>query len=430
MDYHILDLMLQSPTTQVPAHLKYTEAVIFIRFIIKQMISALEAFFLDKNVGKFDPHVGETSCQIRAYQLLLMSKGISAADKISAINKIKLLRVCQEKLEQDFIHYKKVDTTRRDRNIKNFTLENFIEKSEYNISLSEREYVITLAFILTLYKKKGSKDNPEIDYKKLMYEACLSKGLARRLVHLYQIELSRLSCEFILKLVDELPKSEITRTELEALICFDDDKRHVLPCYWVTNVILQHMNYFPASLSLLIHRQVGNITIDVVSMHFISLAGNFYLLSNEHCDHDLYENPRYVIHGVVKYDNSYIESIDDFRQRFQALGLKKIMLANMAAHPQYSGKKLEKISFNPFSDLEIQGKIIRYELLEKKFLLSKKEAKKNGCAINNPKLFYIVHIFCDNIERKINSNEYDMAEYIPLQDLRIQDNYRVQVSNF
>ena len=45
----------------------------FTDFFLEEIIAAIELFFLKKEFQKFDAHVGDTLCQIRAYKILLMA---------------------------------------------------------------------------------------------------------------------------------------------------------------------------------------------------------------------------------------------------------------------------------------------------------------------------------------------------------------------
>lgn len=79
----ILSLLPQSPETQIPTHLKFSKVLKLLRFFTSKLINALESFYIKHNVHEFDPHVGETSCQIRAYQVLVFSSSITEFDKHS-----------------------------------------------------------------------------------------------------------------------------------------------------------------------------------------------------------------------------------------------------------------------------------------------------------------------------------------------------------
>jgi len=93
-------------------------------------------------------------------------------------------------------------------------------------------------------------------------------------------------------------------------------------------------------------------------------------------------------------------------------------MSNMAAHRQYSGKKLSPMSENPFSfakessDNEISKNAAH---LEHGLYAMQEHAKKLGCTSQNYSLFFIRHIFCDNLLRQIELSQnglfYDDFSY-------------------
>ncbi len=74
-----------------------------IAFFTKTAIDALNNFYFKKDFSKFDPHVGETLCQIRAYKIVMLSSKVRDKVKLIAVqSEIKRLgsfyRLTKERL--------------------------------------------------------------------------------------------------------------------------------------------------------------------------------------------------------------------------------------------------------------------------------------------------------------------------------------------
>ena len=130
-----------------------------------------------------------------------------------------------------------------------------------------------------------------------------------------------------------------------------------------------------------------------------------------------------VINGISVSEQ--LQSKESFIQRLMNVELTDIILSNMAYHPQYSGIKLNSVSFNPFQKFvtkkheelettydinnsdktsyqQIQEAIYIVGYLEDEFLKMKQFAKNNGCCKTNQSLFFIRHIFCDTIKNQLH----------------------------
>jgi hypothetical protein len=96
-----------------------------------------------------------------------------------------------------------------------------------------------------------------------------------------------------------------------------------------------------------------------------------------------------IIKGMVEYtDDDSLESSQSYENRIIETGLINIILANMAAHPQYSGNKLHSLQNNPFEN------IAQFKNLSQEIKQMKSFSKIHGCCETNKSLFFIKHIFC------------------------------------
>ncbi len=108
-----LSLLPQSPKTQMPTHLKFTKVLMLLKFFTTHALQTFNSFYIHKNLCVFDPHVGDTACQIRAYQMILLQSERYRYDQNMAKNKILSLKKILDGIESDFDYYKKLDTTRQ-----------------------------------------------------------------------------------------------------------------------------------------------------------------------------------------------------------------------------------------------------------------------------------------------------------------------------
>ena len=263
----------------------------------------------------------------------------------------------------------------------------------------EVSFYLTQIRILAKFKNEHEDGNPYIDYNRLTYEFGFSKDSARRLVHRYQINVSKATCDFIVRLLKTIPEPPISHEALKMLKNYDDDGRHVLPCYWSMKIIYAHILHTKKIILLEVKRKRDNRLIDKIILPFCAstnYGGALYLpnltfTSNELC---------LVLHGVTQYLQPFIETKKDFISRLLEVGLEKIIFFNMAIHPQYPGKKLSEISIAPIKKNDSQSTVLVQ--LHKEYLTMRNQADKFGCAIMNASLFYIEHIYCDILKRKIN----------------------------
>ncbi len=89
----------------------------------------LETFYIKKIFHQFDPHVGDTCYQIRAYQMLIFIESFTRSKRLSILTKLSEIDKLICRIEQDISYYKKVDKIRQqNKNIrtilKQFILDN------------------------------------------------------------------------------------------------------------------------------------------------------------------------------------------------------------------------------------------------------------------------------------------------------------------
>src|SRR5262249_50340835 len=152
MRYFLINLLPHSPKTQIPTHLKYSEVLFYIQLTINTLSKSLELFFIKEEMDKFDPHVGETSCQIRAYQVMYLKRMLKKIKKDHIEERMNYLYNLADNISSDLNKFKMTETQKRDKNASLVTLEYFLNHSNYNFRIFSYEFFLVQAYLLTHYK--------------------------------------------------------------------------------------------------------------------------------------------------------------------------------------------------------------------------------------------------------------------------------------
>ena len=309
------DLIPHNPMSLMhEPRLKYMHLRLF-EFMIEHASSALETLYLDQDYHEFDPHVGDTLCQIRASQLLYFAKNPSVKVKT-------YISYLQGHLEKARIHASKIQEIIKIRRPKKImseenhqTLEEFLKGAELHLSLTKQIDYLTKAFLLTKYKIHALGSTPRINYAKLQRDAGISKDLSDRLIRHWQRGIA----------------------------------------YYSTT----HMGQ----------------------------------IANEE------DQPYFIVQGIsTQLVNFQLNLRNKLRQEIIKKGIKKILLASVANHPQYSGKKLAALSENiyhqAFEEMADQKELsnLLSHVLEA-YLQAKDFAKTEGCNYQNPYFIFVEHMY-------------------------------------
>lgn len=379
------------------------------RFFLDQLIEAMTVFYYEKNMIKFDPHVGDTLCQIRAYKILLLchenrKKNLTFVKQELAIyNKCYLnLVACLakfEELERTFSKYHKdLDSPE--------LLDAFLKRNKLIFSLTEDMYFLMQSYTLSKYSViDGAGISRGINYQQICSDYIMSKTCAKRLMRGFQVELSKYSCRFIFSLIEKLEESNFK--ELKSILPFllkaDDDRREVLPCYEATKILWASL--ISKKMPVFIIAEAGKQKYEFL---FRANGKDFEL-----CDKDQFysEEPCLIIRGITQSSHS------ELLWFFKTNSLSDIFLSNMAMHPQYSAPELEAMSNDPYISISNKDNRDIDRLEERRWMLSKElfEMKKyavtNGCYNEEPKKFVVKHIFCDypNVKENVIYSEINKS---------------------
>lgn len=371
--------------------------------VLKKLHIALTCFE-KKELYRFDAQVGETLCQIRAYKIYYLAS-YATPQFMETIRTLKSdITHGMENLAIQAEYYRyllKVHKSQRPESVRApVTLAEFLSESGCIIPLSVDALFLYMSHFLCHYHLVDDDNIPmAIDFSQLSNELALSRSLAKKLGHFYQKRLSELSCDFIFKLVKELPDAHELESILPLMHHQSDEGRMVLPCFCVTEIIVLHMIENEANLVLL---------VDFSAKHqrkrsALFLKGskqqqNFKLINEE--KHS--EQPCMVMYGCSQPRTPYL--IEHTLETMLSMGIKEVILSNNAAHPQYSGTTLSAYRYNPYATLIAeQGESLltdKHSIAEQRASLliqMKKLADHAGCTSNNPTLFLLKHIFSNTV---------------------------------
>lgn len=384
------ELLPQNETTIIRDFKQYISIINFSKHIYKDIIDAVCEFYINKNFYKFDPHVGESACQIRAnliYYIYRHTKNyIGVTLFIESIkNKINFLNKLEKDPKYFYTNFKQ-----------GASIESLIKFIELDYKVNLNIILLYLCYVLTNQKKNNYKEEMCIDIDKFMNDYQITRKMCKKFIHYLQKKLSWYSCEFIFHLSKSIQTSKNFDTLLHYTLTEDDDGRYVLPCYLSMKVMLNYMlkNIYTLVLDIdykgISHRKRLKLRAN-------SEGKCLFLDKNSDTI-----NPCLIVEGMaITSYNSTNEYIIQIREH----SIYTIILAYMACHPQYNGKKLHFLSEDLFKlikenkenqysltdDIKNEIHVIENELYQMRLL-----AEKIGCTKDNKNMFFIRHVYCSN----------------------------------
>ena len=354
-------------------------------YFLDTLIDAFVEFYIKKNFHLFDPHVGDTACQIRAYHLITIF--LETHDKVDIPNRIASIRRIKEKLFT-FINEPLL--------VKNntLTISQYMKTMHCDFHIKKYEIFLYECYFLTIYKNVN-ENVIYINYQAIASFIGITTKLAKKIVRHYQSNLASLSSESLLACAHDLNLNKIIIL-LKSLSKFDDDNRIALPCYFYNKVLLDHMHHHNRFVLIIVER-VNAIKpmVFIYKNKLISLV-NFDDYRYSHNDICL------AIQGFCS--SSYQEKTDHYVERLNSVGFNNIFLMNMANHPQYPGHKLKRFMINPFFECDFSENDLFLEDRQE-LILRQSRAPILGCARENCSLLNIRHIYCTTIQSVIVSTE-------------------------
>jgi len=370
-----------------------------IRAVVDFAVKALE-LFVAGNLPAFDPQVGENLCQIRAYKIIHLSKKwlCSAATTAEFMQEIEHIKSYKHQIENVINDW---ENTLKHAATYNCNLD-AVEKTSEFLSRHQllfplqREYAFIIACcFLTHFSIRKDHIPIAVNLEHIAREFHISKYRAKRLSHRYQQLICELGCDFIQEIAQELPAQFGYPDILPKLCQIADEDRMVLPCYTVSEIIFYHSIQQKIPVLLIVKRlnQSSATTPDVI--YFLLLG------KEESTDYDLVSCNSYleehclIVAGEMLYEE---ESIKNYINRVLTENPLKIILANTASHPQYSGKRLEALRDDPFSWLQNNALIARHA---KNLTNLRRFALEAGCSKENQSMFFLKHIYVNKLKDEI-----------------------------
>ncbi len=217
-----------------------------LHFFMNILVDSTKVFYLEKKFTDFDPHVGDTLCQIRACMILdiFTNHSPTCLDKI--LDELKTLEFEKNKIVQltDVFNasVKKNDSHYHKDLDENETLEEFFQARGITFSISPELIFLAKARLLTLFSRVDAQGlSKGVDYDKFYQAVKISKTLAKKIIHYYQQNISKLSCEFIYNIASRYYQPTKIVKLFPYLLHVDGDLRSVLPAYEVTKTLLNYL---------------------------------------------------------------------------------------------------------------------------------------------------------------------------------------------
>lgn len=410
--HNILSLLPYSENAQLVNKYQKLSDLYFIKSIVDFSISALE-LFVAGHLESFDAQVGENLCQIRAYKILNLAKKWlnSSESRNQFIQEIELFRNYRVQLEHTIFNWENAIKHSKIYN-KNLdgreNINEFFARHQLLLSLSNDFIFIIACYFLTHFNIRENKIPVAINLEYISREFHISKYKSKRLTHKYQQLICTLGCNFIIKIAHDLPKEHGFTDVLPALYQISDEDRAVLPCYIVSEIIFYHCIKEQLPILFIVHQlseqngqENDNAVIYFLLMNtenhntLLLAQGQQYL--TRHC---------MVVSGEVRYPlDALNESPKEYIERALRETPLKLILANTASHPQYSGKRLESFRGNPFELMNSDDGLESKKLHENKLILMQQFALHSGCSRQNPSLFFLRHIYASTVTEEINQLE-------------------------
>lgn len=360
-------------------------------FLIKNIILSLINFFEEKNYIFFDPHVGDTLCQTRAAQISYMAMNSNMDYKEA----IYTLEIYYEKAANLLLEAEELSKKRRKKEEKRLqdhqTLENFFKEYGLDIVINGSVIFLVKTFLLTIYKIHEIGSSPRINYTQLQKDLRISKDLSYRIVRKWQRSIAYYSSYFIEKI------SEKNSVLIPILKRLDDDGREVLPSFFVMTSIINFLIKNKIGI-LLIIRHPQNLIGSILKKYYRASEANFVEV-----DYINREVPHFVVYLISKMaDNKHKKEL---LNSISEMKVEDILLASVANHPQYSGKKLAYLNANPYeTDYELKHISSPANILLKKiseeYLKTRSFALSVGCDYKNPSLFFVEHMFVGTLTQQ------------------------------
>ncbi|MCD6044865.1 MAG: hypothetical protein K0R48_28 [Gammaproteobacteria bacterium] len=390
--YPIVDFLPQNSLALVRNSKMAVEILNMVYHIIKLLLDCLNKFYVSEQYQYFDPHVGDTACQTRAYIFFLLSK--SGYSNNTASDRIHSLNTALNKLTEIL----RAPITHKNRRQ---TIVELLKKHGCYFSVEWQECFLYYSYFLTLFKKSNAQ-GLYICNDEIAHFFGISKTLSKKMIYKYQLHLAMTSCEFIKVIALDLNINEENCPSIVSAISYDAGGRMVYPCFFSSKILFTHMQ--KTRCTVLIILETLNETHHRKDLILFDKGDNHGSLLTEK-NSPLKEETGIVVicTRIAAIPLSPLELL----RRLNHFGLYVMLLMNAATHPQFTGSKLA-----PFAEEFIPDTanlVVGEREMKEEFLTLKSKAQKYGFCLDNPSILLIKHIFMDTIKNQINlyQNNYN-----------------------
>lgn len=337
---------------------------------------AIEAFTRNE-LNKFDPLVGENSCQIRAVKIALLAsqKKLITQSLLSniAFSKASLVKLLQ-KLPDPSIQEKSLNKILTELNI--------------DVSLNSDILFLIKSYILT--KTKTSLGTNEIIkfYKNEKTQAKLIRALgnvgsrfADDLVRHLRELLSKSSVNFVHHITKCPHLNDESIGPIITNLTISHRGLHCAPFYWMTKLIMHQALIARIPIAVFAEQFAQDLEYKVLKktkLLFYPTELGYKVKEEKELEVD---KPVIVIKVASCKNASDFSDINKWKKELTEYSLLDLVLACNAAHRQYP---------DPLQDhkvMKIKDENYHYHLAK---------SKEWGCHIENPSRFFLTHMYCDN----------------------------------
>jgi hypothetical protein len=303
-------------------------------FLIQEAEEGIQ-HFLQGNLSHFDPHVGETACQIRAYYFALLW---TEREQFLPNLERDLVQL-KTYAERIFILINQ-GSLNGHRYLRPCSLSFFLEELGLDLKISETGWALIMSHILSKYRWVDAEAiSQKMDEEKLSRGMSDTRRFSKELGRHLQKELSKVSTNFIFSLVNKLPQEKsgfvLSPELMGSLLIHDSFGREQLPCLIVFELIVRSLEVNPAIPVMLVMNFL-HIPNQKFYFFFERDAHRQWILSNfEDCPAD---KSMFLLRGV-SFCPEIVPSLikKNFLEKMNEHGLSSLLRWFGAEHPQYSG---------------------------------------------------------------------------------------------
>lgn len=328
-----------------------------------------------KKFEYFDPVVGENACQIRAIKIALL-----AAHNQLDIDRLKE-RITHNKEKTDRL-IQILEMLSGDKK----NLLNILEERGIDVEITKDQSFIIQSYLLTLAKKSIKPEMPLLrNDRAAPYELLRFGNITKRFLDNLVIEtrtqLSADSVQFINEKAIEIGDQYLQKMSSEEFIVITENcPRYCIPNFYSFQVFvfLMSTNKVPLIVRCFLkavdqeYRDVGEFIL-----FFKPDSKGIYHAATP-VPEEINE-PAIIIEGCMVRTSQELTDVLERKQELQKHSILDLILSYAAHHRQY-----------PVASKDILVESFRYPSYETY------KAEDLGCSLNNPRLFFVNHVYCSS----------------------------------